>query len=180
MSDKPSDKQHQDKPHDEKVETLVGMIDDVKIGMMSTLEEDGSSIRSRPMQSVETGEAFDGKLWFFTYEQSGKVHEFQRDRHVCVAYSKPADQQYVSVSGTARLNRDRTQIDDKWKESFKAWFPDGKETKGLALIEVSIDKAEYWSSPNSTVVHLYGMAKAALTGKPPGSEIGMENEKVSM
>jgi hypothetical protein len=29
------------------------------------------------------------------------------------------------------------------------------------------EKGEYWDSPSSTLIHLYGYAKAALTGSSP-------------
>ncbi|MEK8109950.1 pyridoxamine 5'-phosphate oxidase family protein [Micromonospora sp. M12] len=38
---------------------------------------------------------------------------------------------------------------------------------GLTLIKVHASSAEYWDSPNSTMVNLLGFAKAAVTGQPP-------------
>jgi hypothetical protein len=47
----------------------------------------------------------------------------------------------------------------------------------IALLQVEVEKAEYWDSPSSTVVHLVGFVKALATGKPyrPG-----ENEKIDL
>ncbi|HEX2726529.1 MAG TPA: pyridoxamine 5'-phosphate oxidase, partial [Beijerinckiaceae bacterium] len=36
----------------------------------------------------------------------------------------------------------------------------------------------YWDSPSSTLIHLYGYAKAALTGSPP-TELS-EQKKVNL
>jgi hypothetical protein len=60
----------------------------------------------------------------------------------------------------------------------KAWFPQGVDDPQIALIRVHPVKGEYWDSPNSTVLHLYGYAKAALTGKQP-TEL-TEQEKVNL
>ena len=168
-----------DKTQTDKVDKLGKMIGDIKIAMMTTAEP-GGAMRSRPMWTAGgKDEKFGGELWFFTYAKSGKVHEFETDRHVNLSYAEPSDQEYVSVSGKARLSRDGGKIDELWTDSMKAWFPDGKQTDGIALICVNVDHAEYWDAPNSTMVHLYGVAKAALTGESASGDMG-ENEKVSL
>jgi hypothetical protein len=34
----------------------------------------------------------------------------------------------------------------------------------------ALPKGEYWDSPNSTMLHLYGYVKAAVTGESPKTE----------
>jgi len=63
--------------------------------------------------------------------------------------------------------RDRARIEEKWSEPLKAWFPDGKDDPQIALIRVHPERGEYWDSPSSTLIHLYGYAKAAFTGSSP-------------
>jgi hypothetical protein len=36
-----------------------------------------------------------------------------------------------------------------------------------ALLKVAVEQAEYWDAPSSTMVYLYGVVKATLTGKGP-------------
>ena len=45
------------------------------------------------------------------------------------------------------------------------------------VLKIKITQAEYWDSPNSAVVHLYGVVKAAITGEraDPG-----ENKKINL
>ena len=140
--------------------------------MMTTAEEDGT-LRSRPMatQQVE----FDGDLWFFTNANAPKVDEVQHNQHVNLSYAEPNDQKYVSVSGKAQLVRDRQKIEELWNPLFKAWFPQGLDDPDLALLKVSLDKAEYWDSPSSKVVRLVGFLKAVVTGKPIDAG---DNEKI--
>lgn len=158
----------------ENLAKLIDKIKDVKIAMMTTVDDDGT-LRSRPMKTQKT-EA-DGDLWFFTGYESGKSHEIEHDAHVNLSYAEPSDNLYVSVSGKASVLRDQQKINQLWSADMKAWFPDGKEDKNIGLIKVSIDKAEYWDTPSNTMVTLYGMAKAALTGEPAK---GGENKKINL
>lgn len=161
-----------DDPHAKK---LYGMIKDTKIAMMTTTDTDGT-LHSRPMYSQDADEH--GDLWFFTKVQSPKMTEISRDGEVNLAYADPEKQNYVSVSGKAEIVRDKATINEKWSEGLRAWFPDGKDDPSIALVRVHPAKGEYWDSPSSTLVHLYGYAKAAVTGKPP-TNIG-EQEKVNL
>ena len=165
---------HDHRAH-EGAEKLYSLIKDVKICMMTTVEPDGS-LHSRPMYCMEADEA--GDLWFFTRLQSPKVMEISQDGQVNLGYANPSKQDYVSVSGRAEIVRDRAKIDEKWSEPLRAWFPDGKDDPQIALLRVHPQKGEYWDSPSSALIHLYGYAKAALTGSSP-TEMS-DQKKVSL
>ena len=154
---------HNHRDH-EGAEKLYELIKDVKICMMTTSEPDGS-LHSRPMWNQDADA--EGDLWFFTKLQSPKVTEISKDRQVNLAYCDPSKEHYVSVAGRAEIVRDRAKIEEKWSEPMKAWFPKGKDDPEIALIRVHPIKGEYWDSPNSTFVHVYGYVKAALTGQSP-------------
>lgn len=156
------------------VEKLATLIKDLKYAMLTTVDDDGS-LRSRPMATQN--DTFDGNLWFFTRANSPKVHEIEHEQHVNVSYAHPDDQTYVSVSGKARLVRDDRKKEELWTPAMKAWFPKGPEDPEIALLNVTVEKAEYWETASSTVVHLIGFVKAVVTGKPyhPG-----ENEKITL
>ena len=143
---------------------LYDLIDDIRICMMSTTDEEGHIV-SRPMYALKPDEA--GDLWFFTRLASPKVREFGADGQVNLAFSHPGKQHYVSVSGCAEVVRDKRKIDEKWAEPMRTWFPDGKDDPQLALVRVHPQSGEYWDSPSSAVVYLYGYVKASLTGEPP-------------
>lgn len=163
-----------DKTNKEKTEKLFELIEDIQIAMLTTVE-DGHSLRSRPMW-VRRREGDGQFLYCFTRDDSGKVRELCRDRHVNLAFADKGDQEYVSVSGKASVTEDRTLIDDLWSEGARAWFPDGKDDPNLAVIKISIEYAEYWDAPNGLMVTAFGWAKARLTGEPPRS-VG-DNEKL--
>ncbi|MBB6610275.1 pyridoxamine 5'-phosphate oxidase family protein [Pontibacter sp. Tf4] len=156
------------------LQKLIDKIKDIDTAMMTTADDDGS-LRSRPMRNMQIKE--DGVIWFFTGYESAKTHELQNDAHVNLSYARPDDQLYVSVSGRATISRDKAKIDELWNPAMKAWFPEGKDDPNIGLIKVTIDKAEYWDSPSSAMVHLYGVVKAAITGEraDPG-----ENKKINL
>lgn len=158
---------------DDPRQRLWGMIKPVKVAMLTS--EDGERLRSRPM--VASQRDFDGALWFFTRADSHKVEETRDHDRVCVSYAEPERQVYVSLSGHARLVRDDVAIKQHWSEAMRTWFPGGVGDPNIALLRVDIDAAEYWDAPSSTMVYLYGYAKAVLTGTPPNPG---RNEKLTL
>jgi len=68
-------------------------------------------------------------------------------------------------------------VNKLWKDTLKAWFPQGKADPNIQLIRVKVEEAEYWDTPDSKVVQLVGYVKARLTGEPfhPG-----ENERLEL
>ena len=149
------------------------LIKDIDFCMLTTVDESGD-LRSRPMSS--NGDVDDdGDIWFFTNASSHKVTEIEKLPKVNVSFADPDDQRYISVSGTAQLVRDRAKIDELWKPEFKMWFPEGKDDPEIALLRVSLEKAEYWDSPSSTIGYALSFVSSLVTGKQP--EFG-ENKKV--
>lgn len=151
---------------------LWSMMKSIGFAMLTT--EDGGQLRARPM--VASQNEFDGTLWFFTRASSHKVDEVDRDQHVGVTFADANGQNYVSLSGRARMVRDKATIAAHWRESMRAWFPKGVDDPEAAILQVTVDAGEYWDAPNSTMVHAYGYLKARLTGEAPHPG---ENKKVA-
>jgi general stress protein 26 len=145
---------------------LAELIKDIRVAMLTTADDDGS-LRSRPMETQQV--EFDGNLWFFTSADAPKVDELQGHPQVNVSFADPEQQYYVSVSGTATLVRDGQKMEELWSPRFRMWFPRGLDEPNLALLQVHVDEAEYWDAPSSTMVQLFGIMKATLTGQPPQS-----------
>ena len=159
---------------EQQVEKLGELIKDAHVAMLTTALPDGT-LRSRPMAAQNKN--FDGTLWFFTQSHSEKVHEIEDDQHVSVAFADEGSQSYVSISGKARLNRDRAKIEELWNPFVQAWFPKGKDDPKVALLQIEAESAEYWDAPSSKMVNLLGMAKAVVTGTQYDAG---ENEKVNL
>lgn len=158
------------------IEIIRGLIKDIRVAMLTTVDEDGS-LHSRPMATQK--EEFDGDLWFFTSSATTKTGEIQRDQRVNVSYAAPDDNRFVSLSGTARVVRDKAKAKELWNPILKAWFPQGLDEPDLVLLNVQVEKAEYWDSPSGKMVQLVGLAKALATGHRYHADPG-EHDKVEL
>ena len=143
------------------IEKLKRMLEGIDFCMLTTIS--GGKLRSRPMSTQELGE--NGELWFFTRDNTHKMDEIAADNRVNVAYSKPDDNTYVSVTGSGSLSKDRAKMEELWSPILKAWFPDGLEDPNICLLKVDVEEAEYWESTSSTIVQLAGFVKAMVTGQ---------------
>ncbi len=154
------------------IKKLGELIEGIDFCMLTTM--DGVHLRSRPMSTQQF--ELNGDLWFFTSDNTHKVEEIAADNRVNVAYSKPDDNCYVSVSGGGEIVRDRTKIEELWSPILKAWFPEGLDDPHVCLLKVSVEQAEYWDASSSKIVQLVGLVKALATGEE--ADYG-ENEKLS-
>lgn len=149
------------------LQKLRDLVKDIDFCMLTTIDERGD-LHSRPMSS--NGEIDpDGDLWFFTGAYSHKVSEINHAPRVNVSFADPQNQNYVSITGRAKLVRDRKKIDELWQPQFTMWFPEGKDDPNIALLRVKIEKAEYWDSPSSAVSFVLDFVSALVTGEEPNS-----------
>src|SRR5262245_19673589 len=88
---------------------LRDMIEDIDFCMLTTIDERGD-LHSRPMSSNGDIDQ-NGDLWFFTGAFSNKISEIKATPRVNVSFADPQNQNYVSITGRARLVRDQARID---------------------------------------------------------------------
>ena len=144
------------KQKSEELARLAALMRQMKIGMLTTIEPDGS-LRSRPLETVEVDR--EGRLWFFTQAHSPKSARAEAgDHQVNLSYADPRDEDFASISGTARVVRDVERMRELWTANLDRWFPRGLEDPDLALLEVRIDKAEYWDEPRNENVKIGTLA----------------------
>jgi len=145
------------------LQKLRALVKDIDFCMLTTVDGNGH-LHSRPMSSNGDIDA-DGSIWFFTSASSHKVNEIEKLPKVNVSFADPDNQRYVSISGTAQLVRDRHKIDELWRPEFKMWFPNGKDDPDVALLRVSLEQAEYWDSPSSTIGFALNFVSSLVSGK---------------
>jgi general stress protein 26 len=156
-------------------EKITSLMKDARVAMLTTMTADGKHV-SRPMTLQESD--FMGDIWFFTYNNSHKAMEIRNYPEVNVAFSDQKRNSWLSISGRAELVSDPAKKEELWQPLMNAWFPDGLETEGVVLIRVQAETAEYWDSPSSTVVTLFGVVRAALTGE--SHRVPGENETLNL
>lgn len=158
----------------EQLQKVADLVEEIKFAMLTTEEADGT-LRSRPMATMQMDAS--GALWFFTALSSPKIEEAEHHRQVNLSYARIDKQDYLSVSGTAAIVRDKEKMQSLWTPWIKPWFPQGLDDPDLVLLKVTITEAEYWTAPGSAVVRLYGLAKGMLTGNTDA--LG-DNRKLTM
>lgn len=149
---------------------IWNLISNIKTGMLTTRH--GDELRSRPMVLVQ--DEYDGTLWFYTDLESEKVFELEDDNDVCLSFSDPHEHVYVSLTGKGRGTRDKALIDRYWNPVIAAWFPEGKESPNVGMLEIKVTKGEHWNSDSSKMVKSVKTATAKMKGEKP--DLG-EHEK---
>lgn len=153
------------------IETLYRMIDGIAIAMMTTRRYDGH-LRSRAMANQKRAPGAD--LWFVTADGSAKLDDLARDPHVNLSYYRDGTSEWISISGTATISRDRATIEALYAPDWKMWFPDeGDPRHGtaddprLVLVGVTIHAAEFLEVNKPRPVILFELVKGWLTGSEP-------------
>ena len=146
----------------EKLEKYLALAKEFRNAMLVT--QRGSELRSRPMVIADVTN--DGRLWFLTGVDSGKVDELTEEPFVNVAMQ--SGESFLSISGTAVVLRDRNRLDELWSPAYGIWFPDGKDDPSLAVAYVAPTYVEYWDSSGKEVIEtMLELGKAAVTGEEP-------------
>jgi len=158
MADKAQDQ------HDHGRAELLELLKKYDTAILTTVSPDGS-LHSRPM-AVQKAEP-DMDIWFSTALDSTKVRDLEADPRVGLTFYESAGKGYVSVSGRARLSRDRKRIAELWQPSWKLWFPDGKDDPEITLLVVEPEQAEYIDPTTNKLVLLQAVARAVTGGDPP-------------
>jgi len=145
----------------EPLEQAEKIMRDTRIAVLTYVSIEGSLV-STPMgtQDFETP----GTVWFLTETDTDKVRAIGADDRVNVHY--PSDAGWVSLTGTATLNRDRAKLEELWDASASAFMSGDASTPTNALLEVTASSLEYWESPGA-VVTAFQMAKGVLTRSEP-------------
>jgi general stress protein 26 len=139
---------------------------DVDFCMLVTRAQDGS-LGGRPMSNNREVE-FEGTSWFFTYEQHRSVSDIERDASVGLSYQGKAGLMgivgkpgmFIHVEGEAKLVRDKARFAEHWEKELDMWFPQGIDTPGVVMIEVTARRIHYWAGMEEGEVKLPATATA--------------------
>jgi general stress protein 26 len=151
---------------------MIELVRDIRVALLTTADREGG-FHTRPVQTLQADA--DGTLWFFTDWSSPKADELQHDVRASLGYADPAKNVYVALNGSGRLLRDVQQAKKLWSVEQRAYYPDGPEDPRLAVLRITLQRAEYWIAPGRTS-HLIAAVQAAVTGTPVG--VLGENRKI--
>lgn len=131
--------------------------------MLTTLTPMGL-LRARPMEIQAPVPDLACDLWFVTSLDSAKTDEIAHEHQVGVSCFRRQDRAYLSISAIARIRRDPELIRKLFKPAWKSWFPDGPSDPRIALIEMQVERGEYWNPEGGPVRTLYETVKSLVTG----------------
>jgi general stress protein 26 len=140
---------------------LAELIDDIPIGMLTTMGHDGN-LRSRPL--ARQSAPINGDLWFFVDLTSDWVAELELEELVNVSFAKPEEERWVSVAGTAELVHDVELAEQLWSTVAATWFPDGPRSDNLAVLQVTVHEAEHWDGPAGRLTRIADFVGALANG----------------
>jgi general stress protein 26 len=153
------------------MEALYEQIDDMEIAMMTTRRADGH-LESRAMATQKRAAGAD--LWFVSREDTAKLRDLERDPHVNLAYYKDRTREWVSISGLAKISRDRAKIRELYAPDWRMWFgEEGDPRHGtpddprMVLIGVDIHAAVFLEMDRPQPVVLFELVKGWLSGEEP-------------
>jgi general stress protein 26 len=153
------------------LEKFYAAIESIDTAMMVTRRADGH-LRARAMANQKRAGGAD--LWFVTREGSAKLADLAQDPHVNLSYYRDSNREWVSVSGTAIISRDRDKIRELYQPDWKVWFAEeGDPLQGspndprMVLIGVTVHAAEFLDVNKSRPVLLFELVKGWVTGTEP-------------
>lgn len=158
---------------EESIQKVGQLIKGIKFCMLVTQTDEGR-LHSRPVTTQDAD--FDGDLWFIGPKDGEWVHDIGLRPEVNLAYAKPSDQNYVSITGRAALVDNRAKLEELWSDFYKAYFPQGIDDPNIQLIHVETHGAEYWES-DGKLATVFALAKGLVTGER--GDLG-SNETVSL
>lgn len=146
--------------------TLDQALDGLRFAMVGTADPLTHEWSSRPLTLAEQ----DGPvLRFLTTTEAEWVSHLDGDHSPTgVTFSDPGKNAYVALQGRATVVNDRSAIERLWNLGASA-FLDDKDDPTVRVLEVLVERGEYWDGPSGRIGSLLSIAKAAL-GRDAGSE----------
>ncbi|MCT2558511.1 pyridoxamine 5'-phosphate oxidase family protein [Tsuneonella sp. YG55] len=119
------------------------------------------TIGARPMSNNREVD-FDGTSRFFTYRDRQMVADIERDPKVGLTYLGSAGLkgilgapgQFIHVEGEAEVISDKARFEKHWDSSLDRWFPEGPDTPGTVMLQVTATRVHYWDGEDEGEVPL--------------------------
>lgn len=147
--------------HDERAH-LFRLLGEFRVGMLTTHASDGE-LRGRPMLVANVED--DGEIVFCSHLDSAKIEELISDPRCAVLLQ--GRMRWVSLTGHARIDRDRERIRSLWRPIWRLWFSGGRDDPQLTLVVVRPVHAEYWDESGIRPLRFAARAVRRLLQRTP-------------
>ena len=115
---------------------LYDLVKHYDTALVITYRADGKA-HARPMAVAQLQADLDA--YFATSITSPKVEEIEVNSSILVAFQ--SESEHAVIYGKATIVRDRNLIHKLWSESWRLWFPDGKDDPSICLVRVDAEEA---------------------------------------
>jgi general stress protein 26 len=154
---------------DSSLRSLDDLLEPGSTLMVGTTSGTGQEWQFRPLTVARvTGAQID--ILLDTNEEW--VTEFSDGEPVHATLSDNRSNDWSHLQGTATISRDEALIDELWNPFAGAYFEDGRDTPGIAVLRITVESGRYWSTPSGRIGSLISMVSAALGGSRASGERG--------
>ena len=147
----------------EAIKRIREMVEKAETCFFCTAVSHGSSGATRPMsvQKVDDG----GRLWFLSASDSHKNSELAAEPSVRLFFQISENSGFLTLTGQARISRDKKKIKELWNPILRTWFTEGADDPRISVIEVAPTGGYYWDNKHGNALAGIKMLIGAAIGK---------------
>ena len=106
-----------------------------------------------------------GNLWFLSASDSKKNAEIAMDSSVQLLFQGSQYSDFLTLYGSASINRDKAIIKELWNPILKTWFTEGLDDPRITVIKVEPVEAYYWDTKHNMAIGFIKRLAGAAMGK---------------
>ena len=145
------------------VERIEDTVDKAQTCFFCTHAAVGAASGVRPMAVRDVDEA--GNLWFLSADDSVKNRELEIDPRVDLYFQGSRHADFLHLTGSATVSRDKEKIKELWSPLIKTWFTEGIDDPRITVIKVTPTEGYYWDNKHGSAVAGVKMLIGAAIGK---------------
>jgi general stress protein 26 len=120
------------------------------------------AIEGRPMSVVKQDN--DGTIYLVTSVDSKKVDQLSKDSVASLSIANGIG--FAIIAADIHVSQHRSLIAELWQDSWKIWFPDGKNDTSIAILVAHPTEATFWEADMSKgLSYFYRAVKARVLGE---------------
>lgn len=147
----------------EAIEVVRGVVKKSDSCFFCTAVSTGETGATRPMSVQQVDDA--GTLWFLSASDSHKNLELEKEPAVRLFFQGSDHSGFLTLTGTARVSRDKKKIKELWKPLLKTWFTEGEDDPRITAIGFAPSGGYYWDNKHGDAVAGVKMLVGAAIGK---------------
>ena len=147
-----------------RLQQLVTLLREFRTGMLTTQTNFGH-LTTRPMTIQHPRQ--DKPLWLVAFEGCSSLENIRHNAQVNLSFNRESDKAWISISGRAEINQDRSLIQELWQSEWDIWIGPNTPKSDAALIEIEPIQVDFWEPEHGKLGRLLELAKAHVTDHTP-------------